>query len=55
MRKGMSAYCAASASENVPILLAESPLAATRSAPATTTSTIPRPMSAGPAESTTSR
>jgi len=38
---GMPAWRAASASEYVPILLATSPLAATRSAPTTTASAIP--------------
>ena len=52
---GTPAWRAASASEKVPTLLAVSPLAATRSAPATTTSAKPRARSEAAAESTINR
>ena len=53
--KGMPARAAASANGYVPILLATSPLAATRSAPTITTSTRPRAMIDAPAPSTATR
>src|SRR6266496_4084785 len=53
--KGTPPRAAASASGNVPTLLTTSPLAATRSAPTTTASTMPRAMTPGPAPSTTIR
>ena len=52
---GTPAWRAPSASENVPILLAVSPLAATRSAPVSTTSASPLASMNGPAESTSRR